>query len=132
MTQNKKIEFTEKDRKKIRKMAGYGLRDEDIANIFDISEAVLKRNCAQELSKGRSTAFNQVAKTLYKMAISGKDNASTFFYLKARSHGQFKEVRHIEDSTKDEKPEFDLTKLNKDERRAFKELLKKSSTSSTA
>jgi hypothetical protein len=131
MSKNK-IEFSEKDRKKIRKMAGYGLRDEDIANIFDVSESVLKVKCSAELKKGRSSAFYEVAKTLYKMATSAKDNASTFFYLKARSHGQFKEVKHIEDNTKSNNPEFDLTKLNKDERRIFKELLKKSSTSDPA
>lgn len=64
--------------------AGYGLKDEQIANLVGVSEATLKRHCAEELARGRLDAKAQVTQTAYRMATSGHNQAMTIFWLKVR------------------------------------------------
>ncbi len=123
------LAFTKKDREKVKKLAGYGLRDEDIANIFDLAESTIKHHFKNELAKGRSNAFDKVAKTAFNMAKSGECPTMTIFWLKTRGHGQFKETQFTKDETpEDSTPQIDLKKLSKDERAKLKELLKKAHT----
>ena len=79
--------------KRIEKLAIIGCNDNHIAAIEDIPETSLKRHYAKELSDGRAKGVGAIAGTLYQMALSGKNPAATFFYLKCRARWQ--EVQHI-------------------------------------
>lgn len=79
-----KIEITEKEREKIKALAGYGMSDQDIAHVVDISEATIKRRFRKELDEGRSIAKSAVQQTAYKMAVGGNCPAMTIFWLKTQ------------------------------------------------
>lgn len=128
---NHNIIVSEENKKKIRLMSGYGLRDEDIANICDISQASLRDHFSQELKIGRSRAFNKVAKTAFRMATSGKDTAMTIFWLKVRGKGQFKEIAYVEDPKTQDPIKLDLKKLSSEELIQYAELLRKASSSTS-
>lgn len=97
-----KVNLSAKDRKTVRAAAGYGLKDEQIAILVDVSEATLKRYCAVELASGRVNASAQVQQTAFQMAKGGKTPAMTIFWLKCRAG--WKEAQAIELSGRDGKP----------------------------
>jgi hypothetical protein len=116
--------FSVKERKRIKIMAGLGLRDEDIAQVFEVAESTLKKYCAYELKVGHKFAIGNLCVRAYDKAMEG-NTTMLCFLLKAK--GGFREVHPENDNEENNQPEFDLTKLSKDERSAFKTLLKKAS-----
>lgn len=96
------VKISSADKKKIRRLASYGLRDHDISAIFDFSEATLKRYCAEELKKGRAEAKSKVMLTAYEMATSGKSPTMTIFWLKTRCGWTEFDERNIQDKDADE------------------------------
>jgi hypothetical protein len=66
-------------------MAAYGIRQDEIAAVNDVSAKTLRRHFRQELDRGATEANTQVAQTMYKMATSGKFAACTMFWLKCRA-----------------------------------------------
>lgn len=80
----RKVEITPEQRKQIKALAGYGMKDSQIANVLGITESTLQRKCKEDIKKGRDTARASVAKTAYQMAVSGKQPAMTMFYLKTQ------------------------------------------------
>ena len=79
--------------KRVEKMAVIGCNDNHIAAIEGMSEAQLQKMYSRELKDGRAKGVGAIAQTLYQMALSGKNPAATFFYLKCRARWQ--EVQHI-------------------------------------
>lgn len=82
--------------------AGLGLKDVNIATILKMSRATMCRLYAKELANGRAVALQNVAKTAYQMAISGKVPAMTMFWLKCQ--GEWREVQRVEHSGPEGKP----------------------------
>lgn len=71
--------------KTVETLAGYGLRDNDIADYMDVSESTLKNKYARDLKRGRAFANIPVINTAYRMAVAGKPYQATFFWLKCRA-----------------------------------------------
>lgn len=109
------------------------MRDSDIANVFEVSEATLKKYCAEELSKGRSIAKAEVQNTAFKLATSGKCPAMTMFWLKTRDQWyetkKFINESHSDDQNTPDNTGINLKNLSKEERAKLKELLKKANAS---
>ncbi len=59
-----KVKITEETHSKAKLLAGCGLRDEEIAQVLGMSEATLKRKCAQALVSGRCVALATVGVSL--------------------------------------------------------------------
>lgn len=86
----------EEQAKRIERLAIIGCNDNHIAAIEEMSEAQLQKMYAKELANGRAKGIGAVSQTLYQMALSGKNPAATFFYLKCRA--KWREVHHVEHS----------------------------------
>ena len=126
----KRIEITEKDRQKVRVMAGLGLRDEDIAKIYDIAEDTLQKRFKKDLAQGHAFAIGNLARRAYDKAMAG--NVTMLCFL-LKTKGRFREVTYIEDS-RDEKNSMeplDFTKLDAAENETLEKLLRKATPAST-
>ena len=82
---------TDEDRKLIRRLAGIGLQQSEIACLIDnpqtgkrIDVKTLMKNCDAEYREGQADANAKVANRAYLMAISGDSPAMTIFWLKTR------------------------------------------------
>ena len=77
---------TEEQRRKVRALAGFGVRQEDICAILGLrSPKTLRKRFAKELELGVVEARAKVAQAAFKLAISGRDPASTMFWLERRA-----------------------------------------------
>jgi len=74
----------EKDRHKVQKLAGLGIRQDDIAESLNISAKTLRKHFRAQLSKGMIEANEQVMDILFKMATSGSNTTATIFWAKTR------------------------------------------------
>jgi len=91
---------TEEQRRKVRALAGFGVRQEDICAIMGLrSTKTLQKRFRRELELGVVEARAKVAQAAFKLAISGRDPASTMFWLERRARwGE----RDPESDTRDE------------------------------
>ena len=79
---------TPDQRKMVEAMAGYGIREADIARTLGdegIDPKTLRRYFRKELDTGAIKANVGVAQSLYKLATSGKSPAAAIFWLKCRA-----------------------------------------------
>ena len=77
---------TEEQRRKVRALAGFGVRQEDICAILGLrSPKTLRKRFAKELELGVVEARAEVAQAAFKLATSGRDPASTMFWLTRRA-----------------------------------------------
>lgn len=83
-TNRKKIETRPEWAEQITKLAGFGMRDDDICKVYNMSEKSLKRHYHEELAAGRITAKHEVIKRAYEMASSGQHPTLTIFWLKTQ------------------------------------------------
>ena len=83
--------FTDKEKKRVSKLAGYGLTQAQICTILECSEKTLLKHCGKEWEKGKLLAIETVADTLFQNIKKG-DTASVFFYLKTQAHWCEKQV----------------------------------------
>ena len=94
-------------------LAGIGLTENDIAKVSGISTPTLLKYYREELDVGHVQVNANVAKSLYKKAISDKPQsvAAAIFWLKARAG--WKEINRHEHTGKDGNPMqfMDLSKL---------------------
>ena len=84
------FEPTAEQRKTVEAMAGYGLREDQIARCIGdrgIDPKTLRKHFRWELDTGATKANTAVAQTAYRMATSGKCPAMTIFWLKCRGGG---------------------------------------------
>ncbi len=89
-----KYEPTEKDRKQVKALVGYGVKHEDIAKVIynpatgeGISKQTLHNYYKKELGEGSVIANGKVAQSLYNKALGGGQGstAAAIFWLKARA-----------------------------------------------
>ena len=76
---------TDQQRRMVKSMAAYGIRQEEIAGVIGVSAKTMRRHFRGELDRGATEANTQVAQTMFRMATSGKSPASTMFWLKCRA-----------------------------------------------
>jgi hypothetical protein len=77
---------TDDARRFVKTMAGYGLRQQDMAAVLGIrSPKTLRKHFRAELDRGGLEANLQVAQTLFQKAISGNTRAA-IFWLRIRAH----------------------------------------------
>ena len=77
---------TDEQRRLVKSLAAYGMKHDAIARRLGIrSTKTLCKHFREELDSGDTEANAQVAQTLFQMAISGEQPASTMFWLKTRA-----------------------------------------------
>jgi hypothetical protein len=76
--------FSEADRLKIFRMAGFGIPYTIIAKIVERDPKTLRKHCAKELFEGRLHADEAVLGSLHRMAVSEKCVTATIFWVKTR------------------------------------------------
>jgi hypothetical protein len=72
-------------RRMVKSMAAYGIRQEEIAATISVSAKTLRRRFRQELDRGATEANTQVGQAMYQMATSGKSPQCTMFWLRNRA-----------------------------------------------
>jgi hypothetical protein len=74
-------------RRQLEAMAGYGIREADIARVLEIDPKTLRRHYRKELDKGHIKANTKVAENLYRRATGEGREAVTaaIFWLKTRA-----------------------------------------------
>lgn len=104
----KKLELSQDQLVQIQRMAGLGLKVEQMAALLNMSKKTFERRmedtpgASDALEKGRSAAAENVTQTAYKLAVGGKYPAMTMFWLKCRE--RWKETTAHELSGPDGKP----------------------------
>lgn len=103
-----KIEITQDQIRLIQRLSGQGLNMEQVSAILGFSKDTIERRAkempelAAAIEKGRAEASDEVTKTAYRLAVSGKYPAMTMFWLKCRN--RWKETSAVEHSGPDGKP----------------------------
>lgn len=85
--------FSDKEKARVCKLAGYGLTQEQIAKVMLCDAKTLIKHCGEAWETGKLLAIEQVADKLFQNIKKG-DPASIFFYLKTQAH--WKETQTIE------------------------------------
>jgi hypothetical protein len=80
-----KFQPTEEQRRMVKALAGYGVKQRQIAALLDLaSTTTLRKHFPEELRLGSLEAKAQVLGTLFKMAHSGRHPTMTMVWLKTR------------------------------------------------
>jgi len=81
----KKFVPTDEQRRTVKSMAAFGIKQEGIARVLRFrSPKTLRKHFPEELILGEIEAVAQVSQTHYQMAKSGKYPASTIHFLEKR------------------------------------------------
>jgi hypothetical protein len=76
---------TEEQRRTVKSLSAYGIKQEGIARVLRLrSPKTLRKHFREELTLGEIEGVAQVAQTHYQMAKSGKHAASTIHFLDKR------------------------------------------------
>ncbi len=80
-------EPTELVRRQVEAMAGYGVREDDIARVVGVCPKTLRKHFRQELDVGHVKANMKVAENLYRKATgAGRESVTAaIFWLKTRA-----------------------------------------------
>ena len=79
----RKFEASDEQRQRVRALAGYGLKQEQIAVLVGVkSTATLRKHFHPELVRGPIEAQHNVRRTLFKLATSGRNPGVTMYWLK--------------------------------------------------
>ena len=85
---------SDEQRRLVTVISSYGVRQEDIATEVGLhSPKTLRKHFRKELDHGRIGANIRVAKTLYKLAASGRNLVATMFWLERRAGWRSKPVQ---------------------------------------
>ena len=84
---------TEEQRKTVKAMTAYGIKQDKIAAVLSISDVTLRLHYAHELDTAEAEANAAVAQSLFTMATKGKNVAAAIFWLKTRAG--YREVTHL-------------------------------------
>src|SRR3954454_4698139 len=80
-----KFQPNEEQRRMVKALAGYGVKQRQIAALLDLaSTTTLRKHFAEELRLGALEAKAQMLGMLFKMAHSGRHPTMTMFWLKTR------------------------------------------------
>ena len=93
---------TEQNQKQVKTMAALGFRHDDIATIIGITPKTLRKHFRNELDCGAIEANARVLRTLFEMAISGKNTAASIFWAKTRCG--FREKARGSEATEQDPP----------------------------
>ena len=86
ITGRRSFKPTTAQRQLVKSLAALGGRHEDVAQQIGLRSAkTLRKHFRAELDRGGPEANSQVARTLFKMAISGEHPSATMFWLKCRA-----------------------------------------------
>lgn len=88
--------ITDEQKKQVQTLTGYGLNQDQIANMLGIHKQTLVKYCKAELDRGKDLAYTQAVQGLFTNIKKGKE-ASIFFYLKTQ-HG-WKEKSQVDMTT---------------------------------
>lgn len=72
------------DRDRVRKLAGIGASEEDIAAQLQIPLKRLQKRFRRELAEGAALGKTEALEKLHAMATSGSNTSATIFFVKAR------------------------------------------------
>ena len=79
----RKFAASEEQRKMVRTLAAYGMKQEQIAVLVGVkSTATLRKHFHNELVLGPIEAQHNVRRTLFKLATSGRNPSVTMYWLK--------------------------------------------------
>jgi hypothetical protein len=78
-------EPTDKIRRQVKTMIGFGVPQEAIAELLEIDPKTLRLYYRHELDTGVSEANLNVAQSLYNMAVRDKIPAAAIFWMKTRA-----------------------------------------------
>ena len=84
---------TSESRAQVEALAGYGVRQDEIAMYLDIDPKTLRSHYREQLDKGVVKANVSVARSLHKQAVDG-NVAAAIFWLKSRAG--FREKQEFE------------------------------------
>ena len=76
---------TDQFRRQVKTMAGFGIHQDEIANLLDIAAKTLRLHYRRELDTGATEANVRVANSLYTMAVQDKIPSAAIFWLKVRA-----------------------------------------------
>jgi len=77
---------TEEQRRTVKALAGYGVRQEEICAILGLrSPKTLRKRFRRELELGVVEARAKVKQTAFQLAASGRDPKATMFWLNGRA-----------------------------------------------
>jgi hypothetical protein len=85
MPQGHAFDATEEQRKTVRVMSAFGIRQAEITILLDINPKTLRLHFRRELDRGSVEATAKVAQTLFQMATSGQSTAASIFWMKERA-----------------------------------------------
>lgn len=72
------------DRDRVRKLAGVGVSEADIAAQLQIPLKRLQKRFKRELAEGIALGKTEALEKLHQMATSGSNTSATIFFVKAR------------------------------------------------
>src|SRR5919106_4078938 len=100
-------------RRQVEALAGFGIREADIAGLIGIDPRTLRKHYRQELDHGHTKANAKVAENLFRKATGdGRESVTAaIFWLKARA--RWKEVSINEHSGLDGKPIAQVTEVRR-------------------
>ncbi|MCP4410176.1 MAG: hypothetical protein GY807_21025 [Gammaproteobacteria bacterium] len=75
---------TEEQHQLVKSLSGYGVPQEDICHILDISKPTLHKYYRRDIDVGMASANAKVGESLFKQATSGNMSAA-IFWMKARA-----------------------------------------------
>ena len=81
----KKVEITDEQRNMIRQLSGFGITQDQICDMLDISRNTLTKYCSTELRQGKAQANAKVAASLFKQATEGSNITAIIFWLKCQA-----------------------------------------------
>lgn len=96
-----KHEPTDETRAQVKALAGFGIREDEIAKYVGIAPKTLRKHYRHELDVGVTQANINIAQSLYQQAMNGSTSAA-IFWLKARAG--WREKQEIEHTGRDGGP----------------------------
>ena len=87
---------TETTRTEVKALAGFGVREDEIALYIGIDPKTLRKYYRSELDTGHINANATVARSLYNQAVNGGNTAAAIFWLKSRAGWREKtDINHL-------------------------------------
>lgn len=89
----------ERSRAQVQALAGFGIKQDDIAEYLDIAPKTLRKHYARELATGTVKANTAVIQRLWKAAVEEGNVSALIFWTKARCGWRERQVHEIEANT---------------------------------
>jgi hypothetical protein len=80
----KKLKPTEEQRRHVKTLSAVGIKPDDLARYFGVSEKTLAKYYREELFRGPLEANAKVGKALLEMSCNGHQPAASIYWSKAR------------------------------------------------